>query len=136
MASQGRIEAPISSMRRLMTSVVKASVAISTGVIAGDQISIDTICETPANTMPLISIVSNSVRPFCAASAPKAAPNSTTPGKRRHHDGGTGTNAVKAPGRRRSAVAGQGLAGLRLHGCHVESEVPRSSKRDPVGQCY
>ena len=45
-----------------------------------DQISIATSCEAPANTMVLISTASVKDRPFAAATAPNAVPNTAAPG--------------------------------------------------------
>ncbi len=51
-----------------------AKVAIS------GHISSATNCEAPAYTKALISVASSRLKPFCAASAPKAAPNISMPG--------------------------------------------------------
>ncbi len=116
-------------MRRFTTSVDTAMARISEPVIAGDHISIATNCEMPAKTMALISTVSNSVRPF-------APPARRTPQRTRRRPAAPESSCARRPGHRQSPIGrGRAVAGHRLHGSHVVSGDPRSSKAVLVEQC-
>ena len=70
-ANQAEADAPMSTWRRLTTSVVSTTTPRD---MDGPHMSRATNCEAPAKTMPLMSPPSASVNPPWRARMPKASP--------------------------------------------------------------
>ena len=78
--NHGRSVAPIRMKRALTMAVTTASDSTVESASGFVHTSSATSCDAPPKTSALISTASVSVSPFCAASVPKAAANTTVPG--------------------------------------------------------